>query len=202
MRHFVYFSQKARTTGNFGDDLMKAGRMDIACQIVIMAFFVSNAIRNNVKLHMIFNGPPDAPKHLELFPGRKLYPDDEDDERDISKKDIAGLIKKLLYKYKPGIKNEVMPGYFVEKKSFIDVINELGKERTVYLLDKKGEDIRTIEIGENPVFVFGDHEGIPKIEMKKLKRINIKRVSVGDTMYFASQALTIVQNEMDRRGIE
>ena len=105
MRHFVYFSQKERTTGNFGDDLMKAGRMDIACQIVIMAFFVSNAIRNNVKLHMIFNGPPDAPKHLELFPGRKLYPDDEDDERDISKKDIAGLIKKLLYKYKPGIKN-------------------------------------------------------------------------------------------------
>jgi len=202
MRHFVYFSQKARTTGNFGDDLMKAGRMDIACQIVIMAFFVSNAIRNNVKLHMIFNGPPDAPKHLELFPGRKLYPDDEDDERDISKKDIAGLIKKLLYKYKPGIKNEVMPGYFVEKKSFIDVINELGKESTVYLLDKKGEDIRTIEIGENPVFVFGDHEGIPKIEMKKLKRINIKRVSVGDTMYFASQALTIVQNELDRRGIE
>jgi len=202
MRHFVYFSQKARTTGNFGDDLMKAGRMDIACQIVIMAFFVSNAIRNNVKLHMIFNWPPDAPKHLELFPGRKLYPDDEDDERDISKKDIAGLIKKLLYKYKPGIKNEVMPGYFVEKKSFIDVINELGKESTVYLLDKKGEDIRTIEIGENPVFVFGDHEGIPKIEMKKLKRINIKRVSVGDTMYFASQALTIVQNELDRRGIE
>jgi len=202
MRHFVYFSQKARTTGNFGDDLMKAGRIDIACQIVIMAFFISNAIRNNVKLHMIFNGPPDAPKHLELFPGKKLYPDDEDNERDISKKDVAGLLKKLLYKYKPGIKNEVMPGYFVEKKSFIDVINELGEESTVYLLDKKGEDIRTIEIGENPVFVFGDHEGIPKFEMKRLKKINIKKVSVGDTMYFASQALTIVQNELDRRGIE
>lgn len=202
MRHFVYFSQKARTTGNFGDDLMKAGRMDIACQIVIMSFFISNALRNNVKLHMIFNGPPDAPKHLELFPGKKLYPDDEDNERDISKKDVASLIKKLLYKYKPGIKNEVMPGYFIEKKSFIDLINELGEESTVYLLDKRGEDIRTIEIGENPVFVFGDHEGIPKFEMKRLKKINIKKVSVGNTMYFASQALTIVQNELDRRGIE
>jgi tRNA pseudouridine-54 N-methylase len=151
---------------------------------------------------MIFNGPPDAPKHLELFPGKKLYPDDENNERDISKKDVAGLLKKLLYKYKPGIKNEVMPGYFVEKKSFIDVINELGEESTVYLLDKKGEDIRTIEIGENPVFVFGDHEGIPKFEMKRLKKINIKKVSVGDTMYFASQALTIVQNELDRRGVK
>ncbi|MBS3078795.1 hypothetical protein J4218_01610 [Candidatus Pacearchaeota archaeon] len=202
MRHIVYFSQKARTTGNFGDDLMKAGRMDIACQIVIMAFFISNHMRNNVKLHLIFNGPPDAPKHLELFPGIKLHPDDDENERDISKKDVAGLIKKLLYKYKQGIKNEVLPGYFIEKKSFIDVIKELGEESTVYLLDKKGEDIRTVEIGENPVFVLGDHEGIPKFEMKKLKKVNIKKVSVGNTMYFASQTLTIVQNELDRRGIE
>ncbi|MBS3064660.1 MAG: tRNA (pseudouridine(54)-N(1))-methyltransferase TrmY, partial [DPANN group archaeon] len=82
MRHIVYFSQKARTTGNFGDDLMKAGRMDIACQIVIIAFFISNHMRNNVKLHLIFNGPPDAQKHLELFPGIKLHPDDDENERD------------------------------------------------------------------------------------------------------------------------
>ncbi|MFA5856181.1 MAG: tRNA (pseudouridine(54)-N(1))-methyltransferase TrmY [Candidatus Pacearchaeota archaeon] len=202
MRHFVYYSAKARTTGNFGDDLMKAGRMDIACQIVIMAFFISNKLRDNVKLHLVFNGPPDPTKHLELFPGKKLYPDDEKEERDISKKDVAGLIKKLLYKYKQGEKREVMPGYYIEKKNFIDVVNELGKDSTVFLLDKKGEDIRTAEIPENPVFILGDHEGIPKDEMKRLKKVNIKKVSVGDVMYFASQAMTIVQNELDRRGIE
>jgi len=199
MREFIYFSSKARTTGNFGDDLMKAGRIDIACQIVIMSFFVSHRLRNDVKLHLLFNGPPDAPKHIEMFPGKKLG---EDSESDISKKDVAGLIKKLLYKYKPGIKNEVMPGYFVEKKSFANVINELideGKE--VFILDKRGEDIRKIDIGENPVFILGDHDGIPKDEMKKLKRINLKKISVGDEMYFASQTMTIVQNELDRRGI-
>ncbi len=200
MREFIYFSAKARTTGNFGDDLMKAGRIDIACQIVIMSFFLSHKLRNNVKLHLIFNGPPDAPKHIEMFPGKKL---DEDSESDISKKDVAGLIKKLLYKYKPGIKNEVTPGYFIEKKSFISVINELteiGKE--VFILNKKGEDIRAVEIGKNPVFILGDHDGIPKQELKKLKNMNIKRVSVGNEMYFASQAMTIVQNELDRRGVE
>jgi len=201
MRDFIYYSEKARTTGNFGDDLMKAGRMDIACQIVIMTFFVSHQIRKNVKLHLLFNGPPDSPKHLELFPGKSMTA--EDSETDISKKDIAGLIKKLLYKYKPGIKNEVMPGYFVEKKGFIDVVNELidnGKE--IYLLDKRGEDIRTIDIKDNSVFILGDHDGIPKQEMKKLKKMDIKKVSVGNQMYFASQTMTIVQNELDRRGIE
>jgi tRNA (pseudouridine54-N1)-methyltransferase len=204
MRQFIYFSKNARTTGNFGEDLMKAGRIDIACQVVIMAFFISKHMRDNVKLHLIFNGPPDPPKHIEMFPGivldEKALENKED--RDISKKDIAGLIKKLLYKYKPGIKNEVMKGYFIEKKSFVSLINEFEEEgKTVFLLDKKGEDIRTIEISENPVFVIGDHEGIPKDEMKKLKKLNIKRVSIGNEMYFASQTLTIVQNELDRRGV-
>jgi tRNA (pseudouridine54-N1)-methyltransferase len=200
MREFVYYSATARTTGNFGDDLMKAGRIDIACQIVIMAFFISNQIRNNVKLHLIFNGPPDPTKHIELFPGKKL---DEDSEHDISKKDVAGLIKKLLYKYKPGIKNEVMPGYYIEKKNFTKIIEEMMDEgKEVFILDRKGEDIRTIEIGENPIFILGDHDGIPKVEEKKLKKMNVKKVSVGDKMYFASQTLTILQNELDRRGIE
>ncbi len=200
MREFIYYSEKARTSGNFGDDLMKAGRMDIACQIVIMAFFVSHKIRNNVRLHLIFNGPPDAPKHIEMFPGKKL---DEDSECDISKKDVAGLIKKLLYKYKPGIKNEPIKGYFIEKKGVIDVVNEMidnGKE--VFILDRKGEDIRKIEIRGNPVFILGDHDGIPKHELKKLKKMDIKKISVGNEMYFASQAMTIMQNELDRRGVE
>ncbi|MFA5258508.1 MAG: tRNA (pseudouridine(54)-N(1))-methyltransferase TrmY [Candidatus Pacearchaeota archaeon] len=200
MREFIYYSQRARTTGNFGDDLMKAGRMDIACQIVIMSFFISHKLRNNVKLHLLFNGPPDAPKHIEMFPGKALG---EDSDHDISKKDIAGLIKKILYKYKQGQNYEVMPGYFIEKKGVIDVVNEMltaGKE--VFILDKRGEDIRTIEIGKNPVFILGDHDGIPKQELKRLKKMDIKKVSVGDEMYFASQTMTIVQNELDRRRIE
>jgi tRNA (pseudouridine54-N1)-methyltransferase len=200
MREFIYYSERARTTGNFGDDLMKAGRMDIACQIVIMAFFISHKIRNSVKLHLIFNGPPDSPKHIEMFPGKALG---EDSDHDISKKDVAGLIKKLLYKYKPGIKNEVIPGYHIEKKGIIDVVNEMldeGKE--VFILDKKGEDIREIKIGKNPVFILGDHDGIPRFELKRLKKLDIKKISVGNEMYFASQTMTIVQNELDRRGIE
>lgn len=200
MREFIYYSKNAVTTGNFDlTNLMRAGRMDIACNIVIMSFFVSHAMRQDAKLHLIFDGPPDSPKHLEMFPGKKL--EGVEKQVDISKKDVAGLIKKMLYKYKKGLKNEVFPGYSIEKKSFSDLVNELTDEgKTIFILDKKGEDIRDAEIPEGAVFVLGDQDGIPKQELKRIKKhTDIRKISVGPVMYFASQAMTIMQNELDRR---
>ena len=65
MRHIVYFSSKAVTTGNF-KDLMKAGRMDIVLHVVIASFFLSHDFRKDVKLHLVFYGMPDPPKHIEI----------------------------------------------------------------------------------------------------------------------------------------
>jgi len=62
MRTFLYFSSKARTTGNF-KDLMKAGRMDIVCNVIIHSFFISNAIRKDTELHLVFYGPPTPPTY-------------------------------------------------------------------------------------------------------------------------------------------
>ena len=205
MREFIYYSKNARTSGNFDlTSLMKAGRMDIACQITIMAFFVSHAIRDDVKLHLIFDGPPDPPKHLEMFPGKNMRFADISGKIDISKKDVAGLIKKMLYKYKKGEKREISPGYSIEKKSLIKVIEELieqGKE--IYIMERKGKDIRDFkEKGlENAVFIIGDQDGIPKQELKRLKKMGIKKISVGRQMYFASQTITLIQNELDRQNI-
>lgn len=130
MREFVYYSKNAITTGNFDlTNLMNAGRMDIVCNIVIMSFFVSHHLREDTRLHLIFDGPPDKPKHLEMFPSKGLA--DVENKIDISKKDVAGLIKKMLYKYKKGMKNEVFPGYWIEKKAFPSLfkslLNKAGK---------------------------------------------------------------------------
>lgn len=205
MREFIYYSKHARTTGNFDlTDLMKAGRMDIACQITIMAFFVSHHTRENVKLHLIFDGAPDPPKHLELFPGKNFAVETES-KIDISKKDVGSLIKKMLYKYKQGEKKEIASGYWIEKKSAGKVIEELqdsGKE--IFIMDKSGEDIRKIKTEDlkKAVFLIGDQDGIPKNKLRKLKKSGIRKISVGTQMYFASQTLTIIQNELDRRGVE
>ena len=205
MREFIYYSKNARTSGKFDlTNLMKAGRMDIACQITIMAFFVSHAIRDNVRLHLVFDGPPDAPKHLEMFPGKNIQFADISNRIDISKKDVAGLIKKMLYKYKKGEKREISPGYSIEKKSLIEVVEELiEKGKEVYIMERKGRDIRDLKKKEfeKAVFIIGDQDGIPKQELKKLKKMGIKKISVGRQMYFASQTLTLIQNELDRHEI-
>ncbi len=203
MREFIYFSQHARTSGNF-DDLMRAGRMDIVCHVVINAFFISERLREDTKLHLIFYGMPDPPKHLEMSPG-KVIPETGKDygkkQVDISKKDIAGLIKRMLFKYKHGIKHEVYPGYWIEKKGFWQVLEELQKEgKKLFVLDDRGEDIRKAEIPKDCVFILGDHAGLPGKELKRLKKIATP-VSVGPRAYFASQVMTIVQNELDRRGV-
>ena len=198
MREFIYYSKTAPTAGNLvKDDLMKSGRIDIAIHTIIAAFFLSHSFRNDVKLHLIFDGAPDPPRHLELKPviegqvGKdKIY---------LSKKDISWIIKRMLYKYKEGEKKEVFPGYWIEKKSLMQLLKELHEEgKEIYLLDENGFDIRNIEISKNPVFVIGDHQGLPNLK-KELKRINITPVSIGKRTYFASQTVSILNNEIDRR---
>ena len=188
VREFVYFSNKARTSGNW-KDLMKAGRMDIVCNVVIAAFFLSNKMRDDVHLHMIFNGPPNPPMHLEFISNKDMP---------ISKKDVGGLIKRMLYKCKEGKRIEVFPGCFIEKKSFAALLKELEAQRKrICILDPKGKSIRELENSQldNTVFIIGDHEGLPKKEIKKYK----KRISVGKRIYFASQTFVIIHNEMDLR---
>jgi len=194
MREFIYFSSKASTTGNFDDSRLKeAGRMDIVCHFVINSFFVSNAIRPEVRLHLVFYGQPDPPRHIILEINEK-------NKEFFSKKDVAGLIKKMLYKYKKGQKTEVFDSCFIERKNFIDVVDELRKEgKEIYLLDNTGTLLRDTNMPQNAVFVLGDHEGIPKHEKKEIEKIS-KKISLGKVMYFASQSLTILQNELDLRN--
>lgn len=209
MRHFIYFSNSAVTSGNAlsrytGGDLMKAGRIDIAIHSFIQGVFLSHALRENVVFHFVFYGMPDPPKHIEIrVKTNEGVPEtgQEVGSVDISKKDVGNLLKKILYKYKEGKKTEVFQGCFVEKKNLFNLIEELIKDKNeIYILDKEGQDIRKAKISKNCVFVLGDHDGLPKKELKRLKEY-CKPVSVGHLMYFASQTIAVVNNELDYRGI-
>ncbi|MEK6823477.1 MAG: hypothetical protein AABY06_00430 [Nanoarchaeota archaeon] len=194
MRHLIYFSSSAVTSGGAlsQGDLMKAGRMDIAIHSFIQGVFLSHGFRKDVKFHFVFYGQPDPPKHIEI---------QVTDELEISKKDIGNLIKKILYKYKQGERTEPIPGCFIEKKSFLKVVEELAEKGCeIFILDEKGKDIRDAEISDNCVFILGDHEGLPKKELKRLKQ-TATPVSIGPKTYFASQTIAVVNNELDRRNI-
>ena len=190
MREFVYYSKNAVTAGNLiGDNLMKAGRMDIVCNVIISVFFVSNAMRDDVRLHMIFDGGPNNPRHLVM---------ESNKEMPISKKNVAGLIKRMLYKAKDeeGLR-EICPGCSIEKKSFEKLIKELDASGlNVLLLDGKGTDVREVDL-DKAVFIVGDHDGFPGSMKKFLKKIDA--VTVGPKTLFASQVVTVLHNEVDRK---
>ena len=143
---------------------------------------------------MIFDGPPHAPRHLVL---------ESNTEMPISKKNVAGLIKRMLYK-SPTTEGllEVFPGASIEKMSFEHLVKNLDKEgKDVLLLDGKGKDVREIKLEmdekNNSVFIIGDHEGFPSDKKKFLKKID--GVTVGPKILFASQVITILHNELDRK---
>jgi len=210
MREFVYYSANAVTAGNLiKDNLMQAGRMDIVCNFIVSVFFVSNAMREDVRLHLIFDGGPNNPRHLVF---------ESNEEMPISKKNVAGLIKRMLYKAKDeeGLR-EIVPGCFIERKGFESLLRELDGEGAargipsklgtevpsssgnVLLLDGKGEDIRDLDLKGNEVFVIGDHEGFPSGLKRFLKKVD--GVSVGPRVLFASQVAVILHNEMDRQHL-
>jgi len=190
MREFIYYSKSAVTSGKLiGDNLMKAGRMDIVCNVLIQGFFISNEMRDDVRMHLVFEGSGGGPKHL-IFESCKEMP--------ISKKDVAGLIKRMLYKAGDEMK-EIFPGCFIENKNFESVVRDLDKEgKNVLLLDKKGKDVRDISLRGNEVFIIGDQDGFPASKKKFLKGID--KVSVSPRMLFASQVLVLLHGEVDRRG--
>jgi len=194
MKHFIYFSNTAVTSGKAlsENSLMQAGRMDIAIHSFIQGVFLSHDFRKDIIFHFIFYGMPDPPKHIQIQVTDKLS---------ISKKDVGNLIKKILYKYKPNEKSEPFPSCFIEKKSLLKLIDELFEQgNKIFILDKKGEDIRNTKIPKNCAFIFGDHEGLPKKELRRLKQIS-KLISIGPKTYFASQTIAVVNNELDRRDI-
>jgi tRNA (pseudouridine54-N1)-methyltransferase len=195
MREFVYYSAKAVTAGNLiKDDLKKAGRLDIVCNFIVSVFFTSNAMREDVRVHLIFDGGPNNPRHLVMESNKDMP---------ISKKNVAGLIRRMLYKAKDeeGLR-EIVPGCFIERKGFEKLLRELDSEgKDVLVLEGRGKDVRDLDLRfeekKNSVFVIGDHEGFPSGMKKFLKRVD--GVSVGPRVLFASQVVTVLHNEMDRK---
>ena len=198
MREFILLALKARTSPDFSfTELPKAGKMDLVCRTVSNTLWISHAIRKDTTLHIVMNGPRNPPKIISFY-GEKLSKIETNDD-EIT---IARIIKKAL---KKGIKlnlnekKEVMPGVEIAKKAFETLIKEkIGSTQLVYL-HPKGEDIRKAKFKEKVTFVFGDFIGLPKKTEKLLKRLEIKKISIGPKVLFASHCPIIVHNELDRR---
>ncbi len=189
MRKFIIYSKSASTDSRIGD-LRSAGRWDIILHSIISALFASNEFRNDVELHIIAMGPPNFPRHISI----KFV-----EGNTISKKDLKKLIEMCMKKCKVGVTKEIHPGVFVDDKKIETIVSEeFERNRDVFMLDSNGNHIKNIssEKLNDGTFILGDFDGFDKQTKKFLKK-NTNRMSLGEQMYFTSQAITIINYELD-----
>ena len=189
MRTFVVYSETA-STAPFIRDLKAAGRIDILLHSIISALFASNTFRDDVELHLVLMGPPNAPRHIMI-----KY----DKDNTISKKDLKKLIEIALRRCKIGKTVEAHPGVYIDDKNIENLIEDFSKEnKEIFILDGTGENVKSVsrEKLQNGVFILGDHDGFDKQTKKFLKK-SCNRLSLGPQIYFTSQAITIINYEID-----
>jgi len=197
MRTFILWS-RATTSSRFNlKDLPSSGkRMDIVARCIISAMWLSYSLRSDTRIFIVLNGSPEPPKTILFHPEIKRVSPDE--------RSIALWIKKALSKHEGKRDKEwvtLSNGIKISGRSFQDVIKMLSEEEcSFYVLHERGKDIEEIEIGKNPVFILGDHEGIPKNEEAFALRMG-ERISLGKKSYLASSCISVMQWICDRRGI-
>ena len=72
----------------------------------------------------------------------------------------------------------------------------------IYLLEKKGEDIRAADLTGDRAFIFTDHIPMQKKTLSLLRRLGVRGLSLGPKVLFAAHCITLVHNELDRREAE
>lgn len=183
MREFVLYSRMGRTDSNW-TNLHDAGRLDIVYECIIASLFLSHAIRKDTAFHAILNGPPRPPVHLEIN-GVTLH-DVRTDQKTWEK-----IFKKVL-------SGKEHPGIRLSKTSFETLIKAKAEKSQIYVLEEGGKDIFRCDIGENSVFVLGDHVGLPKKVETFALRFG-EKISLGKKPYLAATCITILNYTLDRK---
>lgn len=179
------YSRKGRTDSKF-TSLREAGRLDLVHECIEASLFVSHGIRRNVVFHALLSGPPSPPLHLKVD-GTTLRDvrTDEETWKEILKNVLSG---------------KSHPGIGIAKSSFEALLKAKAAESPIYVLEEGGKDIFKVDIGENPVFVLGDHKGLPNRVEDFALRYG-EKVSLGKQLYLAASCINIVNYLLDRRAI-
>jgi len=184
LREFILYSRLGRTDSNW-TNLHDAGRLDIVHECVVASLFLSHAFRKDVNFHAILNGPPNPPLQLKIE-GATLH-DVRTDQQTWTK-----ILKKILT-------GKTHPGITIHKKSFEALIKAKAEESQIYVLEEGGKDIVQTEIGKQPIFILGDHVGLPKKVEKYALRYG-EKISLGKKPYLAASCITILNYLLDRKS--
>lgn len=183
IREFILYSRKGRTDSNF-KTLRGAGRLDIVHECVLASLFLSHGLRRNVVFHALLYGRPSPPIHVEIN-GSMLQDVRTNQER------WREIFQRIL-------SNKAHPGIYVNKLGFEALLRTKVKKGPIYVLEEGGKDVFTVDIKSNPIFVLGDHVGLPK----KVERFALRygeKLSLGKQPYLSASCITILNYILDRK---
>ncbi len=188
MKTFAVIAHKFKGEINL-NDLPGSGRVDVIARCINSSIFLSHDIRRDVVFSFF---APNIQVRIKIDSSKVKYLNP--DERS-----TAALIRNAILKM--GEREETSPGFFSRNLSFDEFLKELKGMGKIYYLHEDGEDIRDVNISKNPVFLLSDSVNLSEEEEMKIEELAEKKISVSPKIILASHAITIVNNELDRRGL-
>ena len=196
MRTFILRARK----GSVDPDKLKSSigsdnHAEVIAHVVMNAFFISNDFRRDVELYIVLDSTDDFPRTV------KLSSNDGLSISGFHEMAILSVITHALTQSRDIKKDEIQNiarGVSVFGYGFEKLVSSMIDSRSIYLLDRKGDDIRGSVIEDNPVFVLSDHIPMPKNIIKSFTRRGMKSVSLGKKMLFASQCVVLINDQLDR----
>ena len=193
MRRFLVVGHRAVTSTDFSlDDLAgAAGRMDILLSAANAALLLAHDIRRDTEADLLLLGPPDPPRLVRILGPRvrSYQPDLRSD---------AALLRKAL-EHGSRVEREALPGILSSKASFEEALDRLGPA-FVYL-KQGGKDIREVPLPADATYVLSDNQDLTAEEEQAALARDAHVVGLGPHAIHTDQAIVLVQNELDRRGI-
>lgn len=169
---------------------------EIIAHTLANAFYFSNGMRDDVDVYVVLDSTPDFPRTLKFssrmglsFPG-------------FHEQAILEVVSSALERGKYVRKDQwqgIEPGIEIAGFGFDTLMKNLQEHNPVYLMDKKGEDVRSLVLPPQGVFVLSDHLPMPKNSIKGLERRGATKLSLGRKILFASQCVVLIHNEIDRQ---
>lgn len=190
MRRFLFVSHTVPALGAWGlDDLCgDGGRVDVLCRGVQATLFLSHDLRKDTEVYLAFTADPKLPTVIRLQGAHinRLNPDE---------RSTAARIRNALRK-RPEDPwwEEVDAGLHVAPFSLSEIAEHL--DGTPVILDKDGDDLESIDLPEDPIFVLGDHQPLSEAETSLFP--GAMRVSLGPVWYHGNHVASVVQYRLDR----
>ena len=169
--------------------------VEILAHALMNALFISKSHRDDVIVHLVLESSRDYSRTI-TFTASEIG-----DLGGFAEQALLNAIARALdaaRDLKKAAAVEVEAGVKVRALSFEHLIKELSKSYPIYLLDRKGVDIRKVEFAGDVCFLLTDHIPIARKTLNGIKRLGAIKISLGPRMLFAAQCIVLIHNELDR----